>query len=111
MFVIKKRGRQNAIRRGGMYGLIILSTFSRAARIARFAQTGILILMQYQKKILKILLYGALPMLIVFGSITYVGRDQIIGRTFSNLGHFKMITEAIQKVKEKPLRGQGAGSA
>jgi len=111
MFVIKKRGWQNALWRGGMFGLIILSTFSRAARIAWFFQTGILILMQYQRKMLKVLIYGILPMLIIFGGIIYVGRDQIIGRTFSNLGHFKMIAEAIEKVKEKPLRGQGAGTA
>jgi len=67
--------------------------------------------MQYQGKMLKVLIYGILPMLIIFGGIIYVGRDQIIGRTFSNLGHFKMIAEAIEKVKEKPLRGQGAGTA
>jgi hypothetical protein len=50
-------------------------------------------------------------MLIIFGGITYIGRDQIIGRDFSNIGHFKMIMEAVEKIKEKPLRGQGAGTA
>jgi len=89
----------------------MISTFSRAARIAWFVQTGMLILMQYRRKMLKILIYGVLPGLIVFGGITYIGRAQIIGRDFSNIGHFQRIVEAIQKVKEKPLRGQGAGTA
>lgn len=111
MCVIKKRGWKNALWRGWMFGIIMLSTFSRAARIAWFAQTALLIFIEYRKRIVKIALYGGLPMLILFGWITYVGRDQIIGRDFSNIGHFNRIAQALEKIKEKPLRGQWAATA
>jgi hypothetical protein len=67
ILVIKNRGRKNALRRGGLFGLMIISTFSRAAWIARFVQTAILIFVQYHKSIRKVLLYGILPLLIIFG--------------------------------------------
>ena len=89
----------------------MLSTFSRAAWIAWFLQTFILIILQYKRTFLKVLVRGILPLLLLFGIITFIGKDQIIGRTFSNTGHFRMIAEAIEKIKEKPIWGQGAGSA
>ena len=110
MFVIKKRGRKNGLRWGGIFGLVIFSTFSRAARIARFFQTWMLILLQYQKHIRKILLYGALPV-IILGGIVFVGKNKLLTRNYSDIGHFTMITQAIEKIKEKPLWGQGAGTA
>jgi O-antigen ligase len=70
-----------------------------------------LISIEYRKKLLKTFLYVGIPIFIVFGGLMYVGRDQIIGRTFSNLGHIHMLTEGISKVKEHRLRGEGPGSA
>lgn len=90
---------------------MILSTFSRAARIAWFIQTGMLLLLQYQRKMLKILIYGILPIILIVGGIVYVKRDQLLQRNYSDIGHFKMIVEALEKIQEKPLRGQGAGTA
>lgn len=90
---------------------MVLSTFSRAARAARFLQTFILLFIQYQKNLRKMIVYGILPALVVFGGITYLGRNQIINRKFSNLGHIKNVMFAIEKVEEKPIWGQGAGTA
>jgi hypothetical protein len=69
-----------------------------------------LILLQYQKHIRKILLYGALPV-IILGGIVFVGKNKLLTRNYSDIGHFTMITQAIEKIKEKPLWGQGAGTA
>lgn len=111
IFTIRNRWRKNAMLRWSLYGLMILSTFSRAARAAWFALTIILIITQYQKRIFKIAMYTIIPLLLIFWTVTYIGRDQIIARQFSNTGHFKMIMEAITKIKEKPLWWQWAGSA
>jgi len=111
IFVIKNRGRKNALWRGGLFGLIVLSTFSRAARIAWFFQTGMLILLQYRKKTLKMLLYWIIPILIIVGGIAYVGRNQIVARSFSDIGHLEMVIKWFEQIKEKPLWGQGAGTA
>lgn len=111
MLYIRKRWWKNALLWGWLFGLIVLSTFSRAARAARFLQTFILIFVQYQKHLRRIFIYGVLPAIIFFGWITYIGRDQIIGREFSNLWHIKNVMFAIEKVKENPIWGLWAGSA
>lgn len=67
--------------------------------------------MQMQRKHRRIALYSFLPVLLVFAGVTYVGRDQIIHRQFSNTGHFKLVINALTKVGERPIRGQGAGFA
>jgi O-antigen ligase len=50
-------------------------------------------------------------MLIIFWGITYLGRDQIISRDFSNTGHLRLILDAVQKIGERPIWWLGAGSA
>jgi hypothetical protein len=111
MLFIKNRWRKNILWRWLLYGIIILSTFSRAAWIAFFIQTIILILIQYPKKLLKATLYGVLPLLLIFWTITYIGKDQIISREFSNTWHTRLILEALNKIKNRPLLGEWAGSA
>lgn len=108
---MKQKPRHQKALRGGLYWLASLSTFSRAARIAWIIQIIILVLMQMQRKHRKIAAYSFLPVLVVFAWVTYVGRDQIINRDFSNNGHIKMIASAAQKVIQKPIFGRGAGFA
>ncbi|MEI6425809.1 MAG: O-antigen ligase family protein [Candidatus Absconditabacteria bacterium] len=108
---LKKRKPGTIILWGSLYALAILSTFSRAAWIAWFLQTAILILVEYRQNLKKILLYGGLPLVLLFGTVTYLGRDQIINRQFSNTGHFDMIEIALGKIADKPRFGQGAASA
>ena len=108
---LKKRKPGTIILWGSLYALAILSTFSRAAWGAWFLQTAILILIEYRQNLKKILLYGALPLILVFGTVTYLWRDQIINRQFSNTGHLNMIQIALGKIADKPRFGEGAGSA
>jgi O-antigen ligase len=48
---------------------------------------------------------------VVFGVVTYLWKDQIINRQFSNTGHFTSIKTALAKIQEKPIFGQWAGFA
>lgn len=111
LLCMKKKPRHEKALRGGLYGLALLSTFSRAARIAWIVQIIILVLMQMQRKHRRIAAYSFLPILVVFAWVTYVGRDQIINRDFSNNGHLNMIVSAAQKVLQKPFFGRWAGFA
>jgi O-antigen ligase len=56
-------------------------------------------------------IYRLLPMLIIFWGITYLGRDQIISRDFSNTGHLRLILEAVKKIGARPIWWEGAWSA
>lgn len=108
---LKKRGAQRIFIWGSLYALAVLSTYSRAAWGAWFLQTAILILVEYRQNLKKIFLYGGLPLLLLFGTVTYLWRDQIIHRQFSNTGHINMVWEAIGKIADKPRFGQWASTA
>lgn len=97
--------------RGSLYGLAIMSTFSRAARGVWILQTIILILAQFPKKYWKMALKAFVPLILLFVVVTYFGQRQIISREFSNTGHFNEIIKAFGLVWERPLRWQGAGTA
>ena len=111
LLCMKQRPRHEKVLRWGLYGLALLSTFSRAARIAWVIQIIILILMQMQRKHRRIAAYSCLPLLALFAWVTYIGRDQIINREFSNNGHFDMTISAIEKVVQKPFFWRWAGFA
>lgn len=111
LLCIKGKPMQEKVVRWSLYGLSLMSTFSRAAWIAWVIQVIILIVMQLDRKTRKLALYGFLPLFLVFGTVTYIGRDQIITREFSNTGHFRLVLNAVQKVIEKPFRWQWAGFA
>ena len=108
LLCIKNKPRSEKMLRSGLYGIALLSTFSRAAWIARIVQIVILILLQMQRKHRKIALRSFVPLLALFAGVTYVGRDQIINRQFSNTGHFRLVVNALTKIGERPIRGQGA---
>lgn len=84
--------------RGSLYGLAIMSTFSRAARGVWIIQTIILILAQFPKKYRKIALKAFLPLLLLFAIVTFFGQKQIITRDFSNTGHMNEIVEALKQI-------------
>lgn len=94
-----------------MYGLNIFLTFSRAARGARVIITFFLLLMEYRKQFWKLSVYLFLPLLALFAGAIYVGKDQIISREYSNTGHKELVLEAVQKISDRPIWGEGAGTA
>ena len=108
---IKKKPRSEKAVWGGLYGLAILSTFSRAARIAWAIQIVLLVLMQMNRKSRRIAIYTLIPVFLLFAGVTFVGRDQIITREFSNTGHFRLVIEALKKVADRPIWWQWAGFA
>ncbi len=108
---IKNKSRQSQLIRGSIYWLNILSTLSRAARIAWIIQTALLLIILNHKDIKKLILYGFVPMIILLWWFTYWAQDDIINRNFSNLWHIKHTMTAIQKVGQKPLLGRWPWSA
>ena len=107
----KNKPLRDKIWRWSLYGLAIMSTFSRAAWWVWLIQTVILVALQFPKKYRKRALRWFLPLLFVFGIVTYFWQKQIITREFSNTGHLRLVMEAFTKIWERPLWGQGAWTA
>ena len=111
IYAIKNKPWWDKVLRWSLYGLAILSTFSRAAWLAWVIQTLILIFLQFGRKFWKTALYTFLPFIILLLVVTRFGRSQIITREFSNTWHLRSVLEAVQKIWERPIRWQWAGSA
>ncbi len=94
-----------------LYGLILLSTFSRAAWWAWIAQTIVMFLFLYWKNWEKLFLYFFVPTILLLGVVTYYGKDQIIHRQYSNTWHIKEVFLAIEKIKSSWFWGLWAASA
>lgn len=109
--VLYKKGKKNRIIRWGLYWIILLSTFSRAAWWAWLVQTVIMFFALYWKQNKKLFLSFLIPFICVLWVVTYYWRDQIIYRDYSNTWHIKEIMIAIDKIKEKPILWQWAASA
>lgn len=111
MLAIKGKKQRELLWRGGLYGLNIFSTFSRAAWWAWFVQTILLFFIVYHKNWKKMLLYFGWPALLLIGVVSYFAADQITHRQFSNTGHLREIKIALQKIQENPILWAGVGSA
>jgi len=111
LLALKNKDPKTMLFRWGMYGLNIVSTFSRAAWIAWIVITIFLLMYQFKKQFWKLALYVFVPLLVVFVGVTYMGKDQILNRAASNKGHIEHLVTALKKIKDKPLWGQGAGTA
>ena len=111
MLVLYKKWMKNRIIRWWLYWIILLSTFSRAARWARFAQTIILFFALYRKQNKKLFLRFLIPIICLLWVVTYYWRDQIIYREYSNTWHIKELVVAVNKIKEKPFLWRWAASA
>lgn len=107
----KNKKRWDKLLRWSLYWFAIMSTFSRAAWWVWLIQTIILILMQFPRKYRKTALRWFVPLLLLFGIVTYFWQKQIITREFSNTGHLKHVIEALTMIAEKPIRWQGAWTA
>lgn len=94
-----------------LYWLAVLSTFSRAAWIAWIVQTAILLLIEYRHNLKKAFIYWWIPIILIFWSVTYLWRDQIINRQFSNTWHIKSLQLALEKIKENPWFWDGPWTA
>ena len=111
MLVLYKKWTKNWIIRWWLYWIILLSTFSRAARWAWFAQTVILFFALYRKQNKKLFFRFLIPIICLLWVVTYYWRDQIIYREYSNTWHIKELVVAVNKIKEKPFLWRWAASA
>lgn len=111
MLVLYKKSHKDWVIRWWLYGIILLSTFSRAAWWAWFLQTIIMFLILYWKNWRKLSLYFFGPIILLLWVVSYYGNDQILNRQYSNTWHMKEIQIALQKVWESPFFGKWAASA
>lgn len=111
MRFIRKKSRKTFILRTGIYWFNVLITFSRAARISWFLQTWLIILLTRDKKQRRQIVLIIVGIFWVLWAVTYYAKDEIINRTYSNLGHTKHTLDAIQMVSEKPIRWRWPGFA
>lgn len=111
MLALRHKWWKEVVFRWAMYALCVVSTFSRAAWWAFFIQTFVLIFLQFDSKARRKAWYVILPVILWFAVLTYIGRDQIIWRSFSNTWHVKEIVRALGKISEKPIAGQWVATA
>ena len=109
--VLYRKGVKKRLVRWWLYGIILLSTFSRAAWWAWIVQTVIMFFALYRKQNKKLFLSFLIPFVCILWVVTYYGRDQIIYRDYSNTGHIKELVIAVNKIKEKPFLWRWAASA
>ena len=107
----KNKSRWQRLLRWSLYGLAIMSTFSRAAWGVWIIQTIILVLLQFPKKYRRMALRWFVPLILLFSVVTYFWQKQIITREFSNTGHLKHVMEAFKQIWERPLWWKGAWTA
>jgi len=111
MLILYKKRPRDWVMRWWLYGIILFSTFSRAAWWAWFLQTIMMFLILYGRNWKKLWLYFFGPILLLIWVVSYYGNDQILNRQYSNTGHMKEIQIALQKVSESPFFGKWAASA
>ena len=107
----KNKPLRDKIMRWSLYGIAIISTFSRAAWWVWILQSIILVLLQFPKKYRKKSLRWFAPLFLLLGGVIFFGQQQILTRQFSDTGHFRLVVEAINKIGDRPLWWQWAGTA
>lgn len=94
----------------GIMWMNILITFSRAAWGSWIIVT-VLCLALVTTDIKKLIIKYALPLVIWFGAIWYLGYQQIFARTYSNTGHVAMLVQAVEMIQTSPWVWYGGASA
>jgi O-antigen ligase len=87
-----------------------MTTFSRAARWVRVIEIIILWLYTYRSNILFYIKKIIIPLLIIVGIISIIGYSQIIGRDFSNTGHFLLLQKWLTYITQHRVMWLGAWS-
>lgn len=108
MYVLQRKSLRKTWFWWGVFALNVILTFSRAAWGAWVVQLIILGILNYRKNIKKYLLKVVIPMVVVLAVIAYLGRSQIIDRSFSNTGHIQLFMQGWQMFLDSPIIGEGA---
>jgi hypothetical protein len=105
--VLKWRGKKEMRGRSLFYGLIVISTLSRAAIWVWLGITVIMILLMYFNRMKKILWRLIIPIIIIVVWVGYFYKPLII-RQHSNIWHMKLLTEWLWIIAKNPIFGRGA---
>lgn len=90
------------------FGIMVISTFSRAAIGVWILQTGILAFLLYRRWAKKLILYGGIPAILILVSAFFYFKSAFV-REHSNTGHWKLLISGIDLAMEHPIVGWGAG--
>lgn len=91
--------------------IILMSTFSRAARWAQIIQIIVMSILIRRVQYKKVLLYVLCPLCIIIGGWLYMYDDHIISRYYSDVWHINETFKAINKVWQYPREWRGPGIA
>ncbi len=113
VYYMRKGKKSDFIIWGGLYWILMFSTFSRAAWGAWFVQTVLLLILTYKNSNIKLkqLLYLFIPAVILVWVVGFFAKDQIINRYYSDTGHIREIRRAVDIITEDPLWGKWPASA
>lgn len=93
-----------------LYGLNIVTTFSRAARWVWILQTIVLVLYTYRKNVHIYLKKIIIPLICGAVILSVIGYQQIIDRDYSNTGHLNLLMQGLGYVADHRIVGLGPGS-
>lgn len=92
------------------YGLNIILTYSRAARGSWVIELAILWVITYRKHISVFLKKILIPAIIILAWVTWIAKDHVINREFSNTWHVQLLKQWREYFSQNPILGMGAGS-
>ena len=105
---LRTRSKKEALLRMIGYGLLVFSTFSRAAIGVRLLETAIIILALYRAYAKRLIFGIGLPLALVGGALFWHYRG-IFAREHSNTGHAALLVEGLKIWQESPFFWRGAG--
>lgn len=107
---LQKRSIKKTWFRWGAYGLNIILTYSRAAWGSWVIELVILGIITYRKQMRFFLKKFLIPLLIILAAITWVAKDQIIHREFSNTWHVQLFLQGVGYLSDHWMTGMGAAT-
>lgn len=108
--VLRWKSKKEMRGRSLFYGLIVISTLSRAAIGVWFGLSLIMIILMYFNRIKKIFWKLIIPVIILILWVGYFYKPLII-RQHSNVWHTKMLEEWLWIIAQNPVFGRWAGYA
>lgn len=96
--VIYRKKKWTILWYGFLYGVLVLSTFSRAALWVWLLQTWILLLLTYRKYLLKWVIF--VPWILVLSLLWLFVYKKISVRIYSDVGHIKLLQEGLAIAKD-----------
>lgn len=105
MLYLKRKSRENVSFWRIVYGLNVMTTFSRAARWVWIIQTIVLVIYTYRKNVVFYLKKMIIPLLIGVVLMSIVWYKQIIARDYSNTGHINLLVQGLWYVADHRMIG------